>query len=226
MADSYPILPEKNWKDLRTQFRKTMPSSVTPSYLQSLLNLSSEKSARNLMSPLKRFGIIDDLNKPTDRALSWRDDTSYADVCQQIAIETYPAELREIYPAPSQNKEGVINWFMRTTGSGRSSAQLVSSTYTYLMEPSLLTPEESAKPKGNSGKATTTKMRAKKNELSPKLAKTETVAATEETPLDHPVKAPHKAPTVYIDLQIHISPEADATQIDAIFASMAKHLYR
>ena len=32
--------------------------------------------------------------------------------------------------------------------------------------------------------------------------------------------------TMHIDLQIHISPEASTEQIDAIFASMAKHLYK
>jgi hypothetical protein len=34
------------------------------------------------------------------------------------------------------------------------------------------------------------------------------------------------APSLHIDLQVHISPEATADQIDKIFASMAKHLYR
>jgi glycine cleavage system regulatory protein len=32
-------------------------------------------------------------------------------------------------------------------------------------------------------------------------------------------------PALHIDIQIHISPEASADQIDQIFASMAKHLY-
>lgn len=32
-------------------------------------------------------------------------------------------------------------------------------------------------------------------------------------------------PELHIDIQIHISPDADASQIDQIFASMAKHLY-
>jgi len=31
-------------------------------------------------------------------------------------------------------------------------------------------------------------------------------------------------PSLHIDIQIHISPEASAEQIDQIFASMAKHL--
>lgn len=34
------------------------------------------------------------------------------------------------------------------------------------------------------------------------------------------------SPSLHIDLQVHISPEASADQIDKIFASMAKHLYR
>jgi hypothetical protein len=33
------------------------------------------------------------------------------------------------------------------------------------------------------------------------------------------------APSLHIDLQVHISPEATAEQIEKIFASMAKHLY-
>ena len=33
------------------------------------------------------------------------------------------------------------------------------------------------------------------------------------------------APTVHVDVQVHIATDASAEQIDAIFASMAKHLY-
>ena len=32
-------------------------------------------------------------------------------------------------------------------------------------------------------------------------------------------------PALHIDIQIHISPEASAAQIEQIFASMAKHVY-
>ena len=42
-----------------------------------------------------------------------------------------------------------------------------------------------------------------------------------------PTEAKHTSqnPSLHIDLQIHISPEASADQIDSIFASIAKHLY-
>ena len=33
------------------------------------------------------------------------------------------------------------------------------------------------------------------------------------------------APSLHIDIQVHVSSEASAEQIDQIFASMAKHLY-
>ena len=33
-------------------------------------------------------------------------------------------------------------------------------------------------------------------------------------------------PSLHIDIQIHISPEANADQIEKIFESMAKHLYK
>ena len=35
----------------------------------------------------------------------------------------------------------------------------------------------------------------------------------------------NSGPSVHIDLQVHISPEASPDQIDNIFSSMAKHLF-
>lgn len=40
-----------------------------------------------------------------------------------------------------------------------------------------------------------------------------------------PPELPGEQPALHIDIQIHISPSADADQIDNIFRSMAKHLY-
>jgi hypothetical protein len=48
----------------------------------------------------------------------------------------------------------------------------------------------------------------------------------EELP-SRPTQASNKvSPSVHIDVQIHISPEATADQIDQIFSSMSKHLYK
>lgn len=38
-------------------------------------------------------------------------------------------------------------------------------------------------------------------------------------------RTPADAPSLHIDIQVHISPEASPDQIEHVFASMAKHLY-
>lgn len=50
------------------------------------------------------------------------------------------------------------------------------------------------------------------------------VAAHPASPSHQPPPTNH-SPSVHIDIQIHISPEASGDQIDQIFKSMAKHLY-
>lgn len=59
--------------------------------------------------------------------------------------------------------------------------------------------------------------------LSPTHVSSNTTQQTPTSPI--PCSKNEVVPTVHIDLQIHISPEASNAQIDAIFASMAKHLY-
>lgn len=54
MADKqfYPAISEKSWWQLRSQFKKTIPSVVNVSYLKSLLSLNSDQSARNILAIL------------------------------------------------------------------------------------------------------------------------------------------------------------------------------
>lgn len=59
----YPMMPERSWWTLRQQFKKTIPTALSVSYLKSLLGLTSDQSARNLLSPLKQMKIIDDEGK-------------------------------------------------------------------------------------------------------------------------------------------------------------------
>lgn len=59
------------------------------------------------------------------------------------------------------------------------------------------------------------------------LPKQENAVDTEAPPggNDEMVKLTDR-PALHIDIQIHIDPTSSAEQIDQIFASMAKHLYR
>jgi hypothetical protein len=69
---------------------------------------------------------------------------------------------------------------------------------------------------------------------SPSAKRAETrSASTEPDALVEPSAAPSKSatsltggPNVYLDIQVHIPADASLEQIDKIFESMAKHLYK
>lgn len=58
-----------------------------------------------------------------------------------------------------------------------------------------------------------------------KTAKTKVKNKAEDTAgTTSPAKPPPAVPELHINVQLHISPESSADQIDKIFESMAKHL--
>jgi hypothetical protein len=229
MADdrkTYPRLPAKNWWTLRDRFRQSMPGKVDADYLQSVLGLTSSASASNLTGPLRTLGLVDDKGSPTDRALDWRDDAHYKDACASIASEVYPDTLRDAFPDPSASYEGVVNWFARTTRSGRGAATGMAGLYLLLASGDLsarmaATNAVPPKPvvKSNGG----TKVAA--------VPRSATTPPTPSSPNLQPERAvvpqrPAKEnPTLNINVQIHISADASADQIEQIFKSMATHLY-
>lgn len=223
----FPMMPEKSWWALRQQFKKTIPSTLSVSYLKSLLGLTSDQSARNLLSPLKQMKIIDDDGKPSPRANDWRNDNKYQTVCQEILQEIYPCELLELCPEKAVDSSAVKNWFMDVCAVGASAASKNAATFVML---------KSGEIKDSTNTKTTTKKSAKVKTTS---KTTSDEKFTNKSPMSnntppvidshHPMPSANETsetvPSVHIDLQIHISPEASPSQIDAIFASMAKHLY-
>ncbi len=222
----FPMMPETSWWALRQQFKKTIPSLLSVSYLKSLLGLTSDQSARNLLSPLKQMKIIDDDGKPLPRANDWRNDDKYQTVCQEILQEIYPSELLELFPEKVVDSSAVKNWFMDVCAVGASAASKNAATFVML---------KSGEIKDSANTKTTTK--STKAKTTPTTKSDDKFMKKAPMSVDTPpVIASHQSmpptngtsevvPSVHIDLQIHISPEASPSQIDAIFASMAKHLY-
>lgn len=223
---TFPRIPEKNWWILRDQFAKSIPNEVSIGYLKSLLQLNSEKSASNLLPPLKQLGLIDEDNKPTDLANDWRNDTKYTDACETM-LQIYPQELRDLFDSPDVEKTMLENWFQYTGKLGQTASRQAASLYRLLLE---ATPKES-----------TDVVKSKSSSKSSKKKKD-----TKHTKTDSDVPPPSQAVktdpeaivqvpkmssndvqdwfSLHVDLQIHISPDANAEQIDNIFASMAKHI--
>lgn len=214
---TYPMISEKNWWNLRNQFKKTIPANVNPSYVKSLLGFNSDDSARNnIIIPLKQVGLIDEDGKPTALAIEWRSDDKYSSACKTMLDSLYPRELTDLFPDDEVDIAKVKSWFMDTASIGQSAAGKVANTFILIHSAKIRQPSEKA--------SASPKKVAKPAKEKPFKNIVNTVPVTaNNTSVKY--DSTHATPSLHIDIQVHISPDASADQIDKIFESMAKHLY-
>jgi hypothetical protein len=216
---SYPSVPTRNWWDLRARFKQAVPNRVDADYLQAVLGVG-EGHARNMVPQLKAVGLIDDSGTPTDLAHDWRDDKSYAETAAKIRDAIYPPGLRDALPPPNPDRGSVEAWFSRNVKVGEGAARKMASFYLLLCEanPAGQNAEAKArepKPKATAGRKAETKK------------KTPAVQVTEPPRVEPKVETTNgTGPSLHVDVQVHIAPDASAEQIDQIFEAMAKHLYK
>lgn len=219
---TFPTIPVKHWWVLRNRFIQSIPSAVTAGFLATALGMQERSAKANVLPGLIAFKLIDENGKPTDRAIQWRDDQQYPQVCEEIKREIYPQELIEALPGSSPDREAVERWFANKTGVGVAAARRMALVYLLLSEadPShgedVTLPKKTTKPK----QSKPAKPRAVKP--SPFTEPSEPASKLKEPELQTPMNSP----SLHIDIQIHISSDASSEQIDQIFASMAKHLYK
>lgn len=220
---AYPTIPESNWWSIRSQFKKTLPSNVSISYLKSLLGLTADQAAKNLIFPLRSLSIIDEHGATTDLANRWRQDSTYPQACEEMLKATYPQELLDLFPEKDFDRAKAREWFKSTKKLGENAANKAASLFAILVSGELKSTNGSPQP---SVKTSKPRKAIQKGAAQPSPTniqnpqKPDALASIEVVTRDNPQMAMH------IDLQIHISPDASAEQIDAIFASIAKHLYR
>ncbi len=191
-------------------------------------------SAQNIISPLRRIGLIDKDGKPTARAISWRDDEEYPSVCDEIRKEVYPSELLDAFPDADSSRTGVERWFANKTGLGESAVGSMAVFYLLLAEAdptkqdsitSSVKPSKPRQVQPSSAKLKIASSAKIEKEASNGIGAVATVEP-EVKPSSTKVNVNGFGPTLHIDIQIHIAPDASAEQIDQIFASMNKHLYK
>lgn len=224
---SYPYMPESNWWALRRRFQQTMPREVDSQYLATVLGIT-EPAARNLTGPLRTIGLIDDTDRPTERALAWRDDEHYRQVTTDILEEVYPQGLRDAAPPPNPDRGAVVRWFSRTTGTGQAAAERMARFYALLAagDPAGADqpPTERAPRQGQPSSQGRPARQPRTTSRGPSRAAATGAPAAQEHATPSPAPRPAQ-PSVHIDIQVHIDPAATSDQIDQIFASMARHLY-
>ena len=219
--DNYPRLPSTSWWQLREKFKISIPTTITPGYIAAALNIKIKSARDNVMPSLKKLGFIDDKFKPLDRIYEWRDDHNYSKVCAEVIKEIYPEELIEALPGPSPKRESVERWFASRAKVGANAATKMAKMYEVLCEADLKKGEEAL----NISKSTTNKLKSKTIVKSEKpLIKSDTI---KKPPIvDNGNNEQDFNPSVHIDIQIHISPDSTPDQIDKIFLSMSKHIFK
>ena len=228
---SFPKIAGSSWWKLRDLFKRKVPAIVTPTYLATALSMGEASARPNLIGPFKKIGIIDEDGKPTDRAYDWRDDHKYKTVCEALIEEYYPQELKDLFHSADSDLQQVTNWFMSHARCGEPAAKMFARFYILLLKAD---PKEAdvavAKKEG------TKKSSPKDNKKQAKVTEKPELEFVEENPATQPPTVPahtqtqtvptvlNNTPELHINVQLHISPESSAEQIDKIFESMAKHL--
>ena len=224
---TYPSIPTKNWWALRDQFKRRIPTAVTRGYIASTLNMSEESARANILPALVTFGIVDQDWKPTERANGWRLDEQYTQVCQEIRREVYPQELIDSFPGPVVDITAVERWFMTKTGVGVDAAKKMAGVYAILTVADPSKADDDIKKGGPQTRKPKEKPAQSQAKPQPAPLSDALERSQEAIPSTSPsFVASDFSPTLHLDIQVHISPDASADQIDQIFSSMAKHLFK
>jgi hypothetical protein len=222
----YPKIARNNWFALREKFKQKVPGEVSANYVASTMGMTQASAQANILPPLRAFGLIEESGKPTELAYEWRDDEKYAQVCATLIENTYPQSIRDAFHSPDAPLKNVVSWFAREGKVGDSAATMHAKTYLMLLEADPAGGKETAparaKPATKSSPGTT-KPATSKLAKSTVLAEVNGSMPLPQQPPEHE-KAHTFSPKIHIDVQIHISPESSADQIDKIFESMARHL--
>jgi hypothetical protein len=169
---------------------------------------------------LRVVGLIDETGKPTPLANEWRDDETYAAACEKILKAVYPRELMDALPPPNPDQGATERWFSRTLGIGQSAATKMAAFYRLIASGDVAgatAGRRTSEPK-ESGRRT----EPKRTPAAP-VVKVPNVSKETKTTTPKPGDG---TPSLHIDVQVHIPPDATAEQIDTIFAAMAKHIYK
>lgn len=187
-----------------------------------MFEMASPASARsNIIRPMMMLGIFDEDGSLTSLGNKWRNDATYGEACQEIIDKVYPAELAALVSSDGSPSASQVKTWLSHNGFGESNATQMAATYAMIASKHV--PEA---PSATDEKKTTPAKRsdpAKKAPAQPKQVLVETPAPPKDDPVVQPPAS--ISPGIHLDIQIHVPAEASAEQIDAIFRSMAKHIY-
>lgn len=222
IKNSFPKIASSNWFALRDKFKQRVPAEISTSYVATALGMSEASAGSNVIPALKTLGIIDESGKPTDITYDWREDSKYKVVCEKLIKNIYPQELRDLFHDETVSQDELKSWFMRQGKVGEPAARMFAQTYSMLLSGDLNKIKENTTRTNN--KKPTTVIKSKTGKAEKAILEVKNTKFVNEHDDDNNKRKEGFSPNLHLDIQIHISPESNADQIDKIFESMAKHL--
>jgi hypothetical protein len=203
---SYTVVPGK-LKDFLGKLRSLgVPSKVTMKWMESIGYKSSND--RSMLPVLQQILFVDSSNSPTERWTNYRG-ANYRQVLADGIINGY-SDLFATYPdAYARSNEDIESFFSTKSTAGKQVVSKTVSTFKALCE------------LADFSSVTVDKSDTSQNGASAKNDSAKPPQHQQQSQEHHAF-----APKLHIDIQIHISPDATPQQIEQIFESMAKHLYK
>ncbi|NWG54144.1 MAG: DUF5343 domain-containing protein [Hydrogenophilaceae bacterium] len=203
----FPQLPATVWWGLRDKFKRSIPNAVTETFLAVELNVQPA-AAKFYLTELKRLGLLDDDGKPRDVAKKWRMDDTYREASDEMLHAAYPRELIDAAPPSDGDREKAVRWFMTVGDLGEGAARNKAATYFMIgaSEP----PDEAPRARTAGSER-------------PRRAASDAPPSSRREPGKLPVEK-QQLPPLNVNVQIHISADANNEQIESIFANMKKYL--
>lgn len=220
----YPHLSTKNWWDLRKKFQKDgYPSKITLAYIKPVLSIDTDITAQRIISQLELIGFINKDGELTPLAKKeWTSNESYSAVCKKILESVYPTEIKEVFKSPDPKSVNTIAKQFLDSDSTRNRGIAQSMARFYLL---LLKADPSDQDKASTKSLKVLEKVGKKEKRESEKAKPgREKKAVEKTNQEYQPQPTQ--PSLHVDIQIHIDKDAKPEQIDKIFESMAKHIYK
>jgi hypothetical protein len=193
----------KNIKKLFEEIQNVgIPSKVNTKWIESI-GLKT-KSDRRLPGILKFLGFVDGLGAPTQLWKDYRDKTKSKVVLAQSMRASYTS-LFAMYP-DAQNKDdsALTNFFSSNTNMAAVMVGFIVNTFKGLKSLADFAAEVPDEVEVDVEEIAAKKEQAKTGAFVPLM----------------------KSPELNVNVQIHISADATKDQIDKIFESMGKHLFK
>jgi hypothetical protein len=214
----YPQIPSTVWWGVRSILQRTPNATIDERLLGVQLGVQ-ETAARAYVNEMRHVGILTDDGKATPLASKWRLDDTYPEAARQIVEQVYPEGLIHVAPPGDNDRQKVVSWFLRE-GLGQGAAGNKAATYLLMSSPVPNdAPLRGAQREGSTG---ATRKKSSSNGKSAAAAppiKTEEKMGGEEARSGRIETMP-----LNVNVQIHISADAGAEQIESIFAAMKRYL--